>query len=101
MGTILKIFFPPSSPSNIKARDKEEQERRKCRLSLEASTEDESFRLIKEVPSLIIPLPWWACFNPDSRAECHAGWTEDSRWRSKMIEICQTQRGHLKYAFRY
>lgn len=66
MGTILKVFFPPFSPSNIKARDKEEQERRKCRLPLEALTEDESFRLIKEVPSLIIPLPWWACFSPDS-----------------------------------
>lgn len=68
MGTILKIFFfpPPSSPSNIKARDKEEREERKCSLPVEALTEDESFPGIKEAPSLIIP--WWDASIP----ACHS-----------------------------
>ncbi len=70
MGNILKILFP-SSPSNIKARDKEEQEERKCSLAVETLTEDESFLRIKEAPSLIIP--WWDASNPiphSHRVEC-------------------------------
>lgn len=71
MGTILKIFFP-SSPSNIKARDKGEREERKCSLPVEALTEDESFLGIKEAPSLIIP--WWDASIPirhSHSAGCH------------------------------
>lgn len=47
--------FSSSLPSDIKARDKEEQEKRKCTLPVGTLTEDESFQGIKEAPSLIIP----------------------------------------------
>lgn len=62
--------FSPSSPSDIKARNKEEQEERKCSLPVEASTEDESFLGIKEAPSLIIP--WWDASIPICHSHGHS-----------------------------
>lgn len=53
-GTILKIFF---SVFAIKHQGERQRRRGECSLPVEALTEDESLRGIKEAPSLI--MPWW------------------------------------------